>query len=177
MLITLGFSMIAVFMYLILSKRLTPMVALILVPLTFAVLAGAFGVTGEAEEGVVDSIMTAVGDFAPTAVLLFFAIIYFGMMIDVGLFDPLIRFILRVVGHDPVRERGRAALQRAARPQRPQRREAGRGGAALSRPFRAVSPGSDGRRLPSRLIDRTFRTEAPDDWEAGGGRGAAAAGA
>jgi len=103
MLITLGFSMIAVFMYLILSKRLTPMVALILVPLTFAVLAGAFGVTGEAEEGVVDSIMTAVGDFAPTALLLFFAIIYFGLMIDVGLFDPLIRFILRVVGHDPVR--------------------------------------------------------------------------
>ena len=103
MLVTLGFSMIAVFMYLILSKRLTPMVALILVPLTFATLAGAFGITGESEEGVVDSIMTAVGDFAPTAVLLFFAIIYFGLMIDVGLFDPLIRFMLRVVGHDPVR--------------------------------------------------------------------------
>jgi citrate-Mg2+:H+ or citrate-Ca2+:H+ symporter, CitMHS family len=79
------------------------MVALILVPLTFAALAGAFGVTGQADEGVVDSIMTAVGDFAPTAVLLFFAIIYFGLMIDVGLFDPLIRFILRVVGNDPVR--------------------------------------------------------------------------
>jgi citrate-Mg2+:H+ or citrate-Ca2+:H+ symporter, CitMHS family len=103
MLITLGFSMIAVFMYLILTKRLTPMVALILVPLTFAALAGAFGVTGQADEGVVDSIMTAVGDFAPTAVLLFFAIIYFGLMIDVGLFDPLIRFVLRVVGNDPVR--------------------------------------------------------------------------
>jgi citrate-Mg2+:H+ or citrate-Ca2+:H+ symporter, CitMHS family len=103
MLITLGFSMIAVFMYLILTKRLTPMVALILVPLTFAVLAGAFGITGQADEGVVDSIMTAVGDFAPTAVLLFFAIIYFGLMIDVGLFDPLIRLILRVVGNDPVR--------------------------------------------------------------------------
>ena len=103
MLITLGFSMIAVFMYLILTKRLTPMVALILVPLTFATLAGAFGITGDAEEGVVDSIMTAVGDFAPTAVLLFFAIIYFGLMIDVGLFDPLIRFVLRVVGNDPVR--------------------------------------------------------------------------
>src|SRR5919106_5265533 len=103
MLITLGFSMIAVFMYLILTKRLTPMVALILVPLTFAALAGAFGITGQADEGVVDSIMTAVGDFAPTAVLLFFAIIYFGLMIDVGLFDPLIRFVLRVVGNDPVR--------------------------------------------------------------------------
>jgi citrate-Mg2+:H+ or citrate-Ca2+:H+ symporter, CitMHS family len=103
MLIALGFSMIAVFMYLILSKRLTPMVALILVPLTFALMTGAFGITGQTEEGVVDSIMTAVGDFAPTAVLLFFAIIFFGLMIDVGLFDPLIRFILRVVGNDPVR--------------------------------------------------------------------------
>jgi citrate-Mg2+:H+ or citrate-Ca2+:H+ symporter, CitMHS family len=103
MLITLGFSMIAVFMYLILTKRLTPMVALILVPLTFAALAGAFGITGQADEGVVDSIMTAIGDFAPTAVLLFFAILYFGLMIDVGLFDPLIRFVLRVVGNDPVR--------------------------------------------------------------------------
>lgn len=103
MLVALGFSMIAVFMYLILSKRLTPMIALILVPLTFALMVGAFGITGQAEEGVVDSIMTAVGDFAPTAVLLFFAIIFFGLMIDVGLFDPLIRLILRVVGNDPVR--------------------------------------------------------------------------
>ncbi len=103
MLIILGFSMIAVFMYLILSKRLTPMVALILVPLTFAMIAGGLGVTGQSEDGVVDSIMEAVGDFAPTAVLLFFAIIYFGLMIDVGLFDPLIRFVLRVVGNDPVR--------------------------------------------------------------------------
>jgi citrate-Mg2+:H+ or citrate-Ca2+:H+ symporter, CitMHS family len=103
MLIALGFSMIAAFMYLILSKRLTPMIALILVPLIFALIVSAFGITGQAEEGVVDSIMTAVGDFAPTAVLLFFAIIFFGLMIDVGLFDPLIRLILRVVGNDPVR--------------------------------------------------------------------------
>ena len=36
--------------------------------------------------------MDAIKSFAPTAALLFFAIIYFGTMIDVGLFDPLIRF-------------------------------------------------------------------------------------
>jgi CitMHS family citrate-Mg2+:H+ or citrate-Ca2+:H+ symporter len=48
------------------------------------------------------AIMDAIESFAPTAAL-FFAIIYFGLMIDVGLFDPLIRFILRVVGNDPVR--------------------------------------------------------------------------
>jgi citrate-Mg2+:H+ or citrate-Ca2+:H+ symporter, CitMHS family len=40
---------------------------------------------------------------APTAALLFFAIIYFGIMIDVGLFDPLVRLILRAVRNDPLR--------------------------------------------------------------------------
>jgi hypothetical protein len=41
MLVGLGFAMIAVFMYLILSKRLTPVVALILVPAVFGILVGA----------------------------------------------------------------------------------------------------------------------------------------
>src|SRR5919197_489706 len=104
MLIFLGFSMIAVFMYLILAKRLTPTLALVLVPLSFALVAAATGVGRPGEDGgVVDSVMDSIKSFAPTAALLFFAIIFFGTMIDVGLFDPLIRFILRVVGHDPVR--------------------------------------------------------------------------
>jgi CitMHS family citrate-Mg2+:H+ or citrate-Ca2+:H+ symporter len=103
MLIFLGFSMIAVFMYLILAKRLTPTLALVLVPLVFALVATATGVSGPTEDGVVDSIMESIKSFAPTATLLFFAIIFFGTMIDVGLFDPLIRFILRAVRNDPVR--------------------------------------------------------------------------
>jgi citrate-Mg2+:H+ or citrate-Ca2+:H+ symporter, CitMHS family len=103
MLVGLGFGMIAVFMYLILSKRLTPVVALILVPVAFGILAVQSGAAIVAEGGVADAIMSAVESFAPTAALLFFAIIYFGLMIDVGLFDPLIRFILRVVGNSPVR--------------------------------------------------------------------------
>ena len=32
-----------------------------------------------------------------------FAIMYFGIMIDVGLFDPLVRVILRVLGDDPAK--------------------------------------------------------------------------
>ena len=103
MLIVLGFSMIAVFMYLILAKRLAPTLALVLVPLTFALVVTATGVGQPGEDGVVDSIMDSIKSFAPTAALLFFAIIYFGTMIDVGLFDPLIRFILRAVRNDPVR--------------------------------------------------------------------------
>ncbi|WP_226359028.1 hypothetical protein [Pseudonocardia sp. ICBG601] len=44
MLIALGSAMIAVFMYLILSKRLAPTLALVLVPLTFALVAVGTGV-------------------------------------------------------------------------------------------------------------------------------------
>ena len=103
MLIVLGFSMIAVFMYLILAKRLAPTLALVLVPLTFALVVTATGIGAPTEDGVVDSIMDSFKSFAPTAILLFFAIIFFGTMIDVGLFDPLIRFILKAVRNDPVR--------------------------------------------------------------------------
>src|SRR3954451_3934693 len=103
MLIALGFSMIAVFMYLILTKRLTPTLALVLVPLTFALVVSGTGIGAPTEDGVVDSIMDSIKSFAPTATLLFFAIIFFGTMIDVGLFDPLIRFVLKAVRNDPVR--------------------------------------------------------------------------
>jgi len=103
MLVGLGFAMIALFMYLILSKRLTPVIALILVPAVFAVFAVQFGVAVVPAGGVTGAIMESIKSFAPTAALLFFAIIYFGLMIDVGLFDPLIRLILRLVRNSPAR--------------------------------------------------------------------------
>lgn len=40
---------------------------------------------------------------APSAALLLFAILFFGLMIDAGLFDPLIRKILRRVNGDPLK--------------------------------------------------------------------------
>src|SRR6478736_8171872 len=96
MLVILGFSMITAFMWLIMTKRITPVAALILVPTIFGLFAGAgFGLS--------DMIMEALLKLAPTAALLFFAITFFGIMIDVGLFDPLIRLILRFVKNDPMR--------------------------------------------------------------------------
>ena len=103
MLIALGCTMIAAFMYLILSKRITPVIALILVPITMGLLATGTGIAEDVDGGITGAIMEAIKEFAPTAALLFFAIIYFGLMIDVGLFDPLIRFILRSVGNSPVK--------------------------------------------------------------------------
>ncbi|AZH84971.1 citrate:proton symporter [Plantibacter sp. PA-3-X8] len=96
MLVILGFAMILTFMVLIMTKRLTPMVALIIVPTVFGLFAGA-GL------GLGDMVIEAIGSLAPTAALLMFAIMYFGIMIDVGLFDPLVRFIVRALGNDPAK--------------------------------------------------------------------------
>ncbi|SDS46034.1 citrate-Mg2+:H+ or citrate-Ca2+:H+ symporter, CitMHS family [Brevibacterium siliguriense] len=96
MLVILGFAMIFVFMTLIMTKRLSPILALILVPTIFGLFAGA-GL------GIGDMVMDAIASMSSTAALLLFAIIYFGIMIDVGLFDKLVDFILKVAGNDPVR--------------------------------------------------------------------------
>jgi CitMHS family citrate-Mg2+:H+ or citrate-Ca2+:H+ symporter len=48
-------------------------------------------------------VMDSMKSMTSTAALLMFAIIYFGLMIDVGLFDPLVRFILRKLGNDPAK--------------------------------------------------------------------------
>ena len=40
---------------------------------------------------------------APVAALLAFAVLYFGVMNDAGLFDPMIRTLIRVVHRDPLR--------------------------------------------------------------------------
>jgi CitMHS family citrate-Mg2+:H+ or citrate-Ca2+:H+ symporter len=88
--------MIAVFMVLIMTKKLTPVLALIIVPTVFGLFAGA-GL------GIGDMVLDSMKSMTSTAALLMFAIIYFGLMIDVGLFDPLVKFILRKLGNDPAK--------------------------------------------------------------------------
>ncbi|BAU94343.1 citrate transporter [Corynebacterium suranareeae] len=95
-LVVLGFAMILTFMTLIMLGRMTPMVAMLLVPTIFGLIAGA-GL------GLGDMALDAIKDMAPTAALLMFAIMFFGIMIDVGLFDPLIRGITRVLHDDPAK--------------------------------------------------------------------------
>src|SRR5207244_2864121 len=92
----LGYSMVIAFMALIMLERMTALIALILVPVVFAVLSG-FG----ADIG--PMVMSGIRAIAPTGILLLFAILYFGLMIDVGLFDPLVRLIVRLAKGDPVR--------------------------------------------------------------------------
>ncbi|MGC5259292.1 CitMHS family transporter [Gordonia sp. DT218] len=96
MLVALGLAMVATFMFLIITKRATPVVALILVPVAFGLFAGA-GLD------ISDMITDGIKELAPTAAMLFFAIIFFGIMIDVGLFDPVVRLVVRMVRNDPAR--------------------------------------------------------------------------
>jgi citrate-Mg2+:H+ or citrate-Ca2+:H+ symporter, CitMHS family len=101
MLSILAFAMVATFMVLIMTKRLSALVALILVPLVFALLASAL--LGGFDTGFGKMMMDGVRDLAPTGVMLVFAILFFGLMIDVGVFDPMIRAIVKAVHGDPVR--------------------------------------------------------------------------
>lgn len=96
MLSWLGFIMIALFMYLIMSKRLSALVALIVVPVVFGLIGGFAGDIG-------DMMLTGIKQIAPTGIMLLFAILYFGIMMDAGLFEPLIGKILKLVKGDPLK--------------------------------------------------------------------------
>src|SRR5262245_56572356 len=93
----LGFGMVVTFMVLIMLKKLTPIVALTVVPLAFALVAG-FG-----SEALGEMMLKGISLLAPTGVMLMFAILYFGIMIDAGLCDPAVKAILRMVGGDPLK--------------------------------------------------------------------------
>lgn len=96
MLTLLGFLMIAVFMYLIMSNRLSALVALMVVPVVFALIGGFAPDVGK-------MMMDGIKNIAPTGVMLLFAILYFGVMIDAGLFDPIVAKILKFAKGDPLK--------------------------------------------------------------------------
>ncbi|GAK06213.1 LOW QUALITY PROTEIN: citrate transporter [Geomicrobium sp. JCM 19037] len=96
MIALLGFLTIAVFLYSILSKRLSVIVALVLVPIIFGLIGG-FGL--ELGEYMLEGVQLV----APTGVMLGFAILYFGVMNNAGMFDPILSRILRLVKGDPLK--------------------------------------------------------------------------
>jgi CitMHS family citrate-Mg2+:H+ or citrate-Ca2+:H+ symporter len=96
MLALLGFLTIVVFMYLIMSRRLSALIALMLVPTFFAIIGGF-------SKDIGGMMLKGIQGVAPTGIMIMFAILYFGIMIDSGLFDPLIVRILKVVKGDPLK--------------------------------------------------------------------------
>lgn len=96
MLAALGFATIAVFLLLTMTKRASVLVALILLPVLAALIGGFAGDLGEL-------ILGGLSKVAPTGIMIAFAVLYFSLMVDAGLFDPLIRGLLRVAQGDPLR--------------------------------------------------------------------------
>lgn len=80
----LGFLTIISIVTLLITKKLSPIVAMVLIPVTAAFLLGSGfeNVTTYFEDGI-DSVM-------PVVIMFIFAILFFGTMQDVGLFDPII---------------------------------------------------------------------------------------
>lgn len=108
MLTVLGLGMILCFMYLIMSRRMTALAALTLIPILFALIAYGlsfyFDSLGHLEiKQLGEMMLDGVKKLAPTGVMLLFAILYFAIMIDTGLFDPSVKFILKLVKGDPLK--------------------------------------------------------------------------
>ena len=111
MLALLGALTVVVLLAVIMLNLLSPLVALIAVPIIAALLGG-FGLTTS------KFIITGISGIAPVAGMFVFAILYFGIMTDAGMLDPIIDRILRAVGSKPTRIVVGTALLALADPSR-----------------------------------------------------------
>ena len=92
----LGFAMIVVFMALIMAKKLSPFTSLILVPIAFGLLAG-YG--WDTLKYAMDGIKSVASTFA----MMTFAILYFGVMLTAGMFDPMVDKVVAWCKGDPLK--------------------------------------------------------------------------
>src|SRR3954462_745292 len=96
MLALLGYLTIGVFLFLIMTKRLSVIISLVLVPIVFGLISGAGTKLGP-------MMLEGVQKVAPTGIMVGFAVLYFGLMMDAGLFDPIISRMIRIVKGDPLK--------------------------------------------------------------------------
>lgn len=80
----------------ILSNRVSPLAALILIPIVGALVAGLGA-------DIPTHIVTGIVKIAPVAGMFVFAILFFGIMTDAGLLAPIVSAILKMVGERPSR--------------------------------------------------------------------------
>lgn len=94
MLVLLGLLTIVALLAAIVFNRMSPVVALTLIPVITA-LAGGFGVA------TAGFMIRGITEIAPVAGMFVFAILFFGVMTDAGLLEPLLRGIVRLAGSRP----------------------------------------------------------------------------
>lgn len=96
MLSALGFITVFVFLFVIMTRRVSVTAALIIVPVITAAIGG-FGPT--MGKMMLDGLVRV----APTGIMIVFAIFYFGLMLEVGLFEPMVNKLVKLVKGDPLK--------------------------------------------------------------------------
>lgn len=92
----LGLATVVLLLAAILSKRVSPLAALVCFPVA-ASLVGGFGLqTGH-------FILSGIQSIAPVIGMFVFAILFFGIMTDAGMLEPLVAWLLRAIGNRPSR--------------------------------------------------------------------------
>lgn len=125
MVITIAaYVMMAIFMYIIMKKKMSPFTALVLIPLIFAIILVATGQVQDVNIGTLirqglfgnnsKDKLTAMKGTAETGVMLLFAILYFSTMLDAGLFDPITNKMIRFAKGDPMKVLMATAIVAAA---------------------------------------------------------------
>ena len=119
-----AYAMMVVFMYVIMKKKMSPFTALVLIPLAFALVAVLTGVVQDVNIGTLvrqglfgnnsKDKLTNISGTAETGVMLLFAILYFSLMLDSGLFDPITNKMIRYAKGDPMKVLVATAIVAAA---------------------------------------------------------------
>jgi CitMHS family citrate-Mg2+:H+ or citrate-Ca2+:H+ symporter len=96
MLAALGLVTILLLLFLVITKKASAVIALTLVPIVTGIAAGKML-----------ELPAMIGDglqaIAPTGVMFVFAILFFGILLDAGTFQPIIDRLLKIAGNDPVK--------------------------------------------------------------------------
>lgn len=91
-----GYVMIFVMMYLLMKGKATPIPLFIILPVIGALFAGYSIFETNA------FIKTGIGTVTGNAVLFLFSVIYFGIMNDLGIFDPIVNTLLKFAGKNVI---------------------------------------------------------------------------
>ena len=85
----LGYVMIAVIVVLLLKNKVNPMVGFIVIPPVFALLAG------YSFSDINDFIKAGVSSAMGTSIMAMLSILFFSIMTENGLFDPIVDFLVK----------------------------------------------------------------------------------
>ena len=96
MLAIIGLVAIAALLLMVMTQRVSSLAALVIVAIGVALACGYGLGTGKL-------ILVGIEKIAPVAGMFIFAILFFGVMSDAGLLDPIIRRIIAIVGNKPAR--------------------------------------------------------------------------